>query len=115
MSEMDLVNSIIAYLQYQGAVAIRINAGMRIIENPDGTNRVMRGAPAGTPDIIACVKGRFIGIECKDGKNKMTKYQEAFKGMIIDAGGIHILAYKLEDVTNRLEGLIANGEDSLSE
>jgi Holliday junction resolvase len=27
---------------------------------------------SGVPDIIACVKGKFIGIECKAGKNEPT-------------------------------------------
>ena len=30
----------------------------------------------GVPDIIVCHKGRFIGIECKAGKNKPTALQE---------------------------------------
>ena len=28
---------------------------------------------SGIPDIISCYKGLFIGIECKIGKNKMSK------------------------------------------
>jgi len=31
---------------------------------------------AGVPDIIACYKGRFIGIECKSGKNEPTLLQK---------------------------------------
>ena len=31
---------------------------------------------SGVPDIIVCHKGRFIGIECKAGKNKPTALQE---------------------------------------
>lgn len=31
---------------------------------------------SGVPDIIACYKGRFIGIECKAGKGKTTALQE---------------------------------------
>lgn len=30
---------------------------------------------SGVPDIIACYKGRFIGIECKAGKNTPTLLQ----------------------------------------
>ena len=30
---------------------------------------------SGVPDIIACYKGRFIGIECKAGKNQPTLLQ----------------------------------------
>lgn len=30
---------------------------------------------AGVPDIVACIKGKFVGIECKAGKNKPTAIQ----------------------------------------
>ena len=30
---------------------------------------------SGVPDIIACYKGKFIGIECKAGDNKPTLLQ----------------------------------------
>ena len=31
---------------------------------------------SGVPDIVACYRGRFIGIECKAGTNKPTKLQQ---------------------------------------
>ncbi len=31
---------------------------------------------SGVPDIIACYKGKFIGIECKAGKNEPTLLQK---------------------------------------
>ena len=60
---------------------------------------------AGIPDIISCYKGRFIGIECKVGKNKPSKLQEEHRNMILTSGGIHILAYKLEDVIKIFKNL----------
>ena len=46
---------------------------------------------SGVPDIIACHRGRFIGIECKAGKNKPTKLQERNLTQIKDAGGIALV------------------------
>ena len=46
---------------------------------------------SGVPDIIACHRGRFIGIECKAGKNKPTKLQERNLAQIKDAGGIALV------------------------
>ena len=60
---------------------------------------------AGIPDIICCYQGKFIGIETKVGKNKMSKIQEQHKKDIEKAGGIHILAYSLEDVQKSLRKL----------
>ena len=31
---------------------------------------------SGVPDIICCVKGKFVAIECKAGKNKTTAIQD---------------------------------------
>lgn len=60
---------------------------------------------AGIPDIICCYKGLFIGIETKVGKNKMSELQKIHKEEILKAGGIHILAYNLDDVKKVLETL----------
>lgn len=43
---------------------------------------------SGVPDIIACVKGRFLGIECKAGGNKPTELQLRELHKINKAGGI---------------------------
>jgi Holliday junction resolvase len=45
----------------------------------------------GTPDILACVKGRFFGIECKAGSNKPTALQWANLRKIEEAGGIGLV------------------------
>jgi len=43
---------------------------------------------SGVPDIIVCHDGRFIGIECKAGKNKPTALQDKNLRDIKTAGGI---------------------------
>ena len=42
---------------------------------------------SGVPDLVCCMGGRFIGIECKAGKNKPTPLQEKEMAAIRDAGG----------------------------
>jgi Holliday junction resolvase len=42
---------------------------------------------AGIPDIIACFKGTFIGIEAKAGDNKPTMLQERELDKIRKSGG----------------------------
>jgi len=42
---------------------------------------------SGVPDIVACYKGLFFGIECKAGKNKPTKLQELNLRQITGSGG----------------------------
>jgi len=43
---------------------------------------------SGVPDIVACIRGRFIGIECKAGKNKPTALQEKNLKEIREAKGL---------------------------
>jgi len=42
---------------------------------------------SGVPDIICCINGQFLGIECKAGTNQPTALQEKEMQSIRDAGG----------------------------
>jgi Holliday junction resolvase len=47
---------------------------------------------SGVPDIIACVNGRFLAIECKAGANKPTALQTREIESIRLAGGVAVVA-----------------------
>ena len=42
---------------------------------------------SGVPDLVCCLQGKFVGIECKAGKNKPTPLQEKEMAAIRAAGG----------------------------
>ena len=46
---------------------------------------------SGVPDIIACYKGKFIGIECKAGEGKLTLLQISNMKQINACGGLAIM------------------------
>jgi hypothetical protein len=46
--------------------------------------------------------GRFIAIEVKHGKNKPTPAQEEFLREVKSRGGVALVAYSLNDVTDML-------------
>ena len=46
---------------------------------------------SGVPDIVGCYLGRFIGIECKAGKNKPTELQKSNLEKISSAGGVSLV------------------------
>ena len=46
---------------------------------------------SGVPDIITCIRGQFLGIECKAGKNTPTALQQKEMQSIRDAGGVAIV------------------------
>lgn len=45
----------------------------------------------GTPDILVCLRGRFIGIECKAGRGKITQLQLRSLEKIEEAGGLALV------------------------
>ena len=47
---------------------------------------------AGIPDIIACMDGHFIAIECKAGSGKTTALQDRELDRIHNAGGTTYIA-----------------------
>ena len=46
---------------------------------------------SGVPDIVGCVNGRFVAIECKAGLNQPTALQEREMKNIKDAGGVAVV------------------------
>jgi len=55
---------------------------------------------SGVPDIIACVNGHFLGIECKAGGNKPTVLQERELTAIRDNGGVAVVVDEMNwDIT----------------
>lgn len=43
---------------------------------------------SGIPDVVCCVDGLFVGIECKAGNNKPTELQKRELEAIESAGGM---------------------------
>jgi len=69
---------------------------------------------AGIPDIIGCMDGHFIAIECKAGNGTTTALQDKELGAIFSAGGTTFVAREtnlgdlkllLEAKQNELRGL----------
>lgn len=50
---------------------------------------------SGVPDIVCCLAGRFIGIECKAGKGKTTELQDKNLREIRAAGGVALVVNEL--------------------
>lgn len=50
--------------------------------------KVQQVVSVGDPDILICIKGRFVAWELKVGKNKATKLQAYKLQCITNAGGV---------------------------
>jgi len=62
---------------------------------------------SGIPDIVACYRGQFLGIECKAGRNKPTALQLKEMISINDAGGATLVVNEdnINDVVKLLENV----------
>jgi Holliday junction resolvase len=57
---------------------------------------------SGVPDIVACFHGKFVGIECKAGKNQPTALHQKTLDDIEKAGGVSVVINE-----NNIDNLVA--------
>lgn len=90
LEEKKVENKIKRYLDSLGAYYVKIHGSAYM--------------PAGTPDILACVKGKFVGIEVKKPQGGIvTPLQKLKIQQINNAGGIAFVANSLEVVKDELQ------------
>jgi Holliday junction resolvase len=78
-----------------GCVAYRVNN----VGVWDEAKQIHRGGNTekGLPDIWACIRGKFIVIEVKAGKDKMSEHQEARRQEIERAKGVYFVARSTDE------------------
>ena len=95
--EGAVVRACLDFLEIKQIVAWRSNT-VGIYDAKRGSFRPNAGRN-GIADILGCLPGgRFLAIECKAGRGKLSAAQVEFQRDIIRAGGLHIVAYRVEDV-----------------
>ena len=67
--------------------------------------KIIQANKAGVPDILACINGKFIGIEVKrpKTKNNVSRLQEYNLIMIKQAGGIATVSWSVKDLKEFIE------------
>ena len=104
LSEHQIQTQIINFLQYRGYMVFRMNAGS--IRTQGG--KLVKLAPAGTPDIMA-FKPAYEGgvdlyfIEVKRPKGKLTFFQEHKIKELEQYGAQCFVAYSIEEVQERFK------------
>ena len=102
--EGAVVRAVLDYLDIRQILWIRNNSGVARPERKDGTKGFVRFGSVGSADIVGCLPGgRFLAIECKAGKGRLSPAQVEFQRDIIRQGGLHIVAYRVEDVIEVFE------------
>lgn len=129
MHEKAIESNIIHFLHAMGAHPIKIQCGTLYKEYKDKNGVTRRHkiklAERGNPDIVACVGGRFVGIEVKRDEKEIEKWyrqndarsiaQMAMAQRIQQCGGHMFLTHSIEDLEAQMkeEGLLENGEKFL--
>lgn len=91
MREKTIENKIKDYLKSKGAYYFKHHGN--------------QFSQVGVPDIIACYKGHFIGIEVKNLTGKTSPLQDINLKMINEAGGYGFVARDVEHVKRILENI----------
>lgn len=91
MNEKQIENQIKRYLDSLGAWHIKTHGNMF--------------SRAGTPDVLACINGKFVAIEVKRPGGRVSALQKAQIKLIHAAGGVAFVAYSLEETKKHLEKL----------
>lgn len=101
----NLVRAIRVYLSEIGGLSIKVDTP-GLLYDRNGTP--VKIGTKGVLDINACLKGRFVAIDAKIGKDRLKPTQQDFADAVDRAGGIAFAAWSVDDVTNRLrlEGLL---------
>ena len=61
---------------------------------------------AGVPDLVCCLAGVFVGIECKAGKGAPTELQLLELRKILAAGGHAVIVWDREEDIQKLDTLL---------
>ena len=59
----------------------------------------------GAPDLIACIKGKFVAFELKVGENDLQDDQKIHRTRIKRSGGLHYSPYTLSEFISIVEDL----------
>lgn len=70
------------------------------------------GSKPGDPDLIVCLKGRFIGIEVKTASGRQSPVQKVREEQIKANGGVYRIVRNMNDLDEILEEYNGNTESS---
>ncbi len=99
-----VVNACIKWLWAQGCFVWRNNTGAL----PDKTGRKVHYGHKGSADIIGVNPyGKFIAVEAKSAKGRITPEQAIFRDRIEAKGGVYVLAKSIDDLEARKGEILA--------
>ena len=101
--EGEIQREIIEYLQLMNCLVYRNNTGAKKVGG-----RLIRFGEPGAPDIIAIVppRGRYVGLEVKRDKKKLSTEQRYYQQRVRELGGIYERVTSVDEVKELMESLV---------
>lgn len=113
MREKDIESACIEWLRWHRHWCQKVHSGSLLVTRKDRTYRV-KLADEGTPDIVACVHGRFVGIEVKRDEKARRAWERQDEAQhlqhegIAKAGGEVIVCCSVEEMEADMGKMIEN-------
>jgi hypothetical protein len=97
----SLTRAVIDYINLTGGYAVRIQSQGQY----DSKRGIWRKGTTrkGTADIIAAIRGRFVSIEIKTGRDKQSEAQRRTETDVKQAGGIYWVIRNFEGFLEQME------------
>lgn len=96
--EREILAAIVAYLQLRDVCYVRVQV-QGVIQRTGANSAVQRGSTmVGWPDLLMCIRGRFVGIEVKRPGGRATALQVSRLEAIRRAGGVGEFVTSVADV-----------------
>lgn len=105
-TEREILRACLDFLEWKRIFHFRSNSGALPITDKYGKSRFIRFGKEGCPDILVCIKGRFIGIECKAENGKQSESQKDFQNKLEKAGGLYWLIKDVSELEKYVEEII---------
>lgn len=109
MKESEIQSQIIDYLtilENQGKLFFQRTNNIPVSQMRNGKRvfrKMAKGQKKGFPDIVVIFKRKFVGIEVKTEKGRMSKEQKTMQQLVEKNGGIYKVVRSVDDVKNLLE------------
>lgn len=104
--EKDIQKSITDYLDLRGDIYyIRNNSFAGRIMRGNGSWGWIKNSKAGSPDLVLCIQGKWVGCELKVKNGRQSDLQKDAEVKIRKSGGIYFIAHSLEEFIGKLENL----------
>lgn len=97
-SGTELVKACEEYLRMKHIFHYRQNTGALRTQS----GGFIRFGTTGSPDIVAVIAGKYIGIECKMGSGKQSPGQKDFEKRLKQAGGEYWLIRDVQEVVAKI-------------